>query len=213
MGWILALMSFSSSQTPPTAVMDQTKPVTVVSFAVLVEKLHRDCFVGCFLIQFCVLGLLLLTVDRLPVGFMIPAHQNTPALSDLRGLSASSDDDLMLMACKLPAPADSPLRPQLLPPQPNEPWGFGSFQSGFSQLPATGKLAGCLPTSCHFELPPQLTLLGCGTDSPLLRFLLCFLLLFESGFSLPGCCKGLRLLRSCHLGKRKLKLNFRDSLL
>ncbi|KAM8722747.1 islet cell autoantigen 1-like isoform 1-T1 [Acanthopagrus schlegelii] len=70
------------------------------------------------------------------------AHQNTPkpapALCDLRGLSACSDDDLMLMACKLPAPADSPLRPQLLPPQPNEPWGFGSFQSGFSQLPATG---------------------------------------------------------------------------
>ncbi|XP_070786792.1 islet cell autoantigen 1-like [Enoplosus armatus] len=62
-------------------------------------------------------------------------HQNTtaptPALHNLRGLSAGSDDGLMLMDCglpRLPAPAGDP----------NEPWGFGSLQSGLSQLPSTG---------------------------------------------------------------------------
>lgn len=83
---------------------------------------------------------------------LISVPQNTttptPALQDLRGLSAGSDDDLMLMACdlpQLPAPANFPLHPQLLPPPqgggPNAPWGFGGHQL---QLPATGKLACCL---------------------------------------------------------------------
>ncbi|XP_031147599.1 islet cell autoantigen 1-like isoform X1 [Sander lucioperca] len=75
-------------------------------------------------------------------------HQNTTtpisALHNLRGLSADSHDDLMLMACslpqsQLPAPENVPLQPQLLPPaqggDPNELWGFGSLQL---QLPATG---------------------------------------------------------------------------
>ncbi|XP_071320719.1 islet cell autoantigen 1-like isoform X1 [Trachinotus anak] len=78
-------------------------------------------------------------------------HKNTTtptsALRDLRGLSAGSDDALMLMACdlpqpQLPAPTNVPLQPQLLPPpqggDQNEPWGFGSLQSSLSQLPATG---------------------------------------------------------------------------
>ncbi|XP_037618400.1 islet cell autoantigen 1-like isoform X1 [Sebastes umbrosus] len=61
-------------------------------------------------------------------------HQNTtkptPDLHDLRGLSASFDDDLMLTACDLP--------PSQFPFQRNEPWGFGGLQSGLSLPPATG---------------------------------------------------------------------------
>lgn len=115
----------------------------------------------------CILGLLLLTVDWMPVGFIILVHQNTTtpisALHNLRGLSADSHDDLMLMACslpqsQLPAPENVPLQPQLLPPaqggDPNELWGFGSLQL---QLPATGKLACCLlfllPVNSDFRLP------------------------------------------------------------
>ncbi|XP_045909477.1 islet cell autoantigen 1-like [Micropterus dolomieu] len=81
-------------------------------------------------------------------------HQNTTiptrTLHSLRGLSACSDDDLMLMACDrpqspLPTSTNIPLQPQLLPPlqggDPNVSWGFGSLQSNLSQLPATD---GCL---------------------------------------------------------------------
>ncbi len=130
----------------------------------------------------CTLELLLLTVGR--VGFMIlliSVRPNTttptPALHSLRGLSASSDDDLMLMACNLPqsellAAANVPLQPQ--PPLQgvdlNEPWGFGSLRSSLSQLPATGKLAGCL---LFLNSDFLLTLLGWGTNSPLLGFQLC----------------------------------------
>ncbi|XP_049919241.1 islet cell autoantigen 1-like isoform X1 [Epinephelus moara] len=78
------------------------------------------------------------TSDNVPQNTTTP----TPALQDLRGLSAGSDDDLMLMACdlpQLPAPTNFPLHPQLLPPPqgggPNAPWGFGGHQL---QLPATG---------------------------------------------------------------------------
>uniref|UniRef100_UPI0037E90D40 islet cell autoantigen 1-like isoform X1 n=1 Tax=Semicossyphus pulcher TaxID=241346 RepID=UPI0037E90D40 len=69
----------------------------------------------------------------------------TPALHDLRGLSVSSDDDLLLMACDLPqpaAPAGVPVQPQLLlslqGDDPSEAWGFGGLQSSLSQPPATG---------------------------------------------------------------------------
>ncbi|XP_040887855.1 islet cell autoantigen 1-like isoform X1 [Toxotes jaculatrix] len=59
------------------------------------------------------------------------------ALQDLRGLSAGSDDSLML-----PAPTNVTLRPQLLPPpQPGdqkEIGGFGSLQSSLLQLSASG---------------------------------------------------------------------------
>lgn len=72
---------------------------------------------------------------------LISAHQiaitSTPALQNLSGLSRSSDDDLMLMACDMPqptAPANALHQPQ----------GFGNLEFGLSQLPATGKLVGCL---------------------------------------------------------------------
>lgn len=69
----------------------------------------------------------------------------TPALQDLRGLSLSSDDDLLLMACDEPqpsAPADVPLQPLLLPSlqgaDSSQPWDLGGFQSSLSQQTATG---------------------------------------------------------------------------
>ncbi|CAJ1087514.1 islet cell autoantigen 1-like isoform X1 [Xyrichtys novacula] len=75
----------------------------------------------------------------------------TPALQDLRGLSTSSDDDLLLMALDIPeppapppapAPADIPLQPQLLPPllggDLTQPWGFEALQSGLTLQPAMG---------------------------------------------------------------------------
>lgn len=52
------------------------------------------------------------------------------ALQNLSGLSRSSDDDLMLMACDMPqptAPANALHQPQ----------GFGNLEFGLSQLPAT----------------------------------------------------------------------------
>ncbi|XP_039649329.1 islet cell autoantigen 1-like isoform X2 [Perca fluviatilis] len=85
------------------------------------------------------------------------------ALHNLRGLSADSHDDLMLMACslpqsQLPAAANVPLQPQLLPPaqggDPNELWGFGSLQP---QLPATGGalLSGGPPHPAGTGLRPE----------------------------------------------------------
>ncbi|XP_044044279.1 islet cell autoantigen 1-like isoform X2 [Siniperca chuatsi] len=90
----------------------------------------------------------------------------TPALHNLRGLSAGSDDDLMLMACnlpqsQLPASTNIPLLAQLLPPLQggdlNESWGFGSLQSSLSQLPATGGglLSGGLPHPAGTGLRPE----------------------------------------------------------
>uniref|UniRef100_A0A3Q4GHU5 Islet cell autoantigen 1-like n=1 Tax=Neolamprologus brichardi TaxID=32507 RepID=A0A3Q4GHU5_NEOBR len=72
---------------------------------------------------------------------LISAHQNaitsTPALQNLSGLSRSSDDDLMLMACDMPQPT--------VPANAlHQPQGFGNLEFGLSQLPATGKLVGCL---------------------------------------------------------------------
>ncbi|XP_034533624.1 islet cell autoantigen 1-like isoform X2 [Notolabrus celidotus] len=70
-----------------------------------------------------------------------PPKPPTPALHDLRGLSTSSDDDLLLMACDLPAASASasayvPLQPQ--GGDLNQPWGFEGLQFGLSQQPATG---------------------------------------------------------------------------
>lgn len=84
---------------------------------------------------------------------LISVSQNattpTPAQHDLSGLSAPSDDDLMLMACdlpQLPVPTNALFQPQLLPAPhaggQNEPWGFESPQSSLTQLSATGKQAG-----------------------------------------------------------------------
>uniref|UniRef100_A0A3P8R4V0 AH domain-containing protein n=1 Tax=Astatotilapia calliptera TaxID=8154 RepID=A0A3P8R4V0_ASTCA len=53
------------------------------------------------------------------------------------GLSRSSDDDLMLMACDMPQPT-APANAL------HQPLGFGNLEFGLSQLPATGKLVGCL---------------------------------------------------------------------
>ncbi|XP_014868417.1 PREDICTED: islet cell autoantigen 1-like protein isoform X2 [Poecilia mexicana] len=61
------------------------------------------------------------------------------AIHDLRGLSGDSGDDLMLMACGMPPPTDTPLVPP--PPQDgdqSESWSFGRFESGLPQLPASG---------------------------------------------------------------------------
>ncbi|XP_063733800.1 islet cell autoantigen 1-like isoform X1 [Eleginops maclovinus] len=89
------------------------------------------------------------------------AHQSTAtppaALHALRGLSADSEDDLMLMGGDEPQSQDSvpPLQPQLLPSRqgggPSEPWGFESLQS---QLPASGggQLSGDLFHSAGTEL-------------------------------------------------------------
>ncbi|XP_070850184.1 islet cell autoantigen 1-like isoform X2 [Chaetodon trifascialis] len=90
-------------------------------------------------------------------------HQTTPALAlhDLSGPSGGSSDDLMLMGSnlpqlQLPGPANIPPQAQLESGDPSELWGFGSYQSGFSQLPATGKLDGCL----LFLLPASPLLTG-----------------------------------------------------
>lgn len=99
----------------------------------------------------------------------------------------STSDDLMLMPCNLPqfpASVNVPLQPGLpQPPQagdPRESWGFGSLQSSLSQLPATGKLAGCppflLPVNSNFKLPrrflsfPICLCLVVAKNSPLLGF-------------------------------------------
>uniref|UniRef100_A0A3P8R7A4 AH domain-containing protein n=1 Tax=Astatotilapia calliptera TaxID=8154 RepID=A0A3P8R7A4_ASTCA len=62
------------------------------------------------------------------------AHQiaitSTPALQNLSGLSRSSDDDLMLMACDMPQPT-APANAL------HQPLGFGNLEFGLSQLPAT----------------------------------------------------------------------------
>ncbi|XP_043966214.1 islet cell autoantigen 1-like isoform X1 [Gambusia affinis] len=61
------------------------------------------------------------------------------AMHDLRGLSGDAGDDLMLMACGMPPPADVPLVPS--PPQDgdqSESWSFGRFESSLPQLPASG---------------------------------------------------------------------------
>ncbi|XP_060888905.1 islet cell autoantigen 1-like isoform X1 [Labrus mixtus] len=74
----------------------------------------------------------------------------TPSLQNLRGLSANSDDDLLLMACDLPEP-----QPQLLPPlevgDSSQPWDFGGLQSSLSQRPATGGLPPLSMTSLRPE--------------------------------------------------------------
>ncbi|XP_030602292.1 islet cell autoantigen 1-like isoform X1 [Archocentrus centrarchus] len=57
------------------------------------------------------------------------ASTPAPALQNLRRLSGGSDDDLMFMACDVP---QSPLPANALPQ------GFGSLESGLSQLSATG---------------------------------------------------------------------------
>lgn len=72
-----------------------------------------------------------------------------------------SDDDLMLMACDLPeSQLNVPFELQLMPPlpgeDPREPRDFGSFQSAsLSQLPDTGKPAGCflVLVNSTFKLP------------------------------------------------------------
>lgn len=68
------------------------------------------------------------------------------ALHDLSGpLGDTDNDDLMLMACDLPQPQlpatiNAPPQPQppLQAEDLDETWGFGNFQSSFSQLPVTG---------------------------------------------------------------------------
>lgn len=86
------------------------------------------------------------TRDSVPPNTPKPT---TPALQDLRGLSTSSDDDLLLMACDLPqpqpaAPAAVPLQPILLPQlqsgDDSHLLGFGDFQSGLPQQPNIGGL-------------------------------------------------------------------------
>ena len=120
----------------------------------------------------CTLGLLLLAVQRISwlSDTLISVNQNATihdsALHDLGGLSAGSDDSLMLAACdlpqpQLPAPTSIQLQPQLPSPHQagdqNEPWGFESLNSSLLQLPATGKLADCLlnlpPVNSNFKLP------------------------------------------------------------
>ena len=92
-----------------------------------------------------------------------------PALHDLRRLSADSNDDLMLMACNIPhpqhpSPTNRPLQPQLLPlshaGEQNELSSFGSLQSDFSQIPVTGKLAGCLLHPLAVKLQTAVVVLG-----------------------------------------------------
>ncbi|XP_047432587.1 islet cell autoantigen 1-like isoform X1 [Mugil cephalus] len=65
------------------------------------------------------------------------------ALRDLRGPSAASDDDLMLMACDLPRPPPPPNAPPRLQlhsqaGDQSDPWGFGSAQSSLSGPSAAG---------------------------------------------------------------------------
>ncbi|XP_029303137.1 islet cell autoantigen 1-like isoform X1 [Cottoperca gobio] len=108
--------------------------------------------------------------DKPPGSASGAAHQNTttptPALHALRGLSAGSDDDLMLIACDVPqsqhsASRHGALQPQLLPPpqggDTSEPWGFGSLRSSLSQLPAPGggSLSGGAPHTGGTGLRPD----------------------------------------------------------
>ncbi|XP_074520652.1 islet cell autoantigen 1-like isoform X2 [Halichoeres trimaculatus] len=81
---------------------------------------------------------------------------STPALQDLRGLSTSSDDDLLLMACDVPAASVGvPLQPQVLSSLQGgdvcQPWGFEGLQSGLSQQPVTGGLLPLSPTGLRPE--------------------------------------------------------------